>query len=398
MKKEIKGFIMGIIATTVIFSTTLTVFSEPITKTIKATYENITLYVDGNLIAPKFDNGKLIEPFTIDGTTYLPARLVAEALGKKVSWDDANKSIYIGKKPYDNSPSEISEFTVSTAEEFVKAIGSNRKIILKPGVYDLSTVYGISENSTVWWDKVSDGKELVVRAISNISIEGDTSGKVEIKTSPRNAEIIHFIGGTNISIKNIVAGHTPSEYTCNSGVLGFERCENVSIDNSEFYGCGSIGISLDYTKEFLCNNTKIDHCSLRALDINGSNDIKFTKSKFVDHEAYSDLIYASNSSEVNFEDCLFDNNNKLTWSLAEVYGNSNISLNKCKITNNIVTNENTLNDKVSMFKTLDFSRETAGKISLKDTEISSNKCESLFDNESNVTFENCKIENNSWQR
>lgn len=400
MKKEIKGFIMGSIVTALILTTTFTAFSEPIRRTIEATYDVLMVYVDGNVIMPKDANGKLAMPFTSNGTTYLPARAIAEALGREVSWDDTSKSIFIGKNPYipSTTTTEPSVFTVSTAKEFVKAIGSNRKVIMKPGVYDLSTVYDTSENSTVWWDKVSGGKQLTIRTAQNLTIEGDTSGKVEIKTSPRNAEIMHFISGKNISIKNIVAGHTPSEYTCNSGVLGFEYCQNVSIDNSELYGCGSKGISLTSTSGLTGNNIKIDHCSLRALDLYKSSNIKFVNSNFVDHEAYSNIIYANQSNQVSFENCLFENNNKLTWSFTDVYGNSDVSFNKCKIENNTVTKWSDSSDKVYMFNTVDdFSGVKGGTIALKDTVISNNTSDGLCDNEANLTVENCTIEKNSWQ-
>lgn len=402
MKKELKGFMMGVVATTVVLTTTFTVFSQPITKTIEATYENIKIYVDGNLISPKDANGNSVEPFMSNGTTYLPVRAVAKALGKDVSWDDASKSVYLGAKPVQsddkgNTSSKYNQVvTVSTAEEFVKAIGSNKKIILKPGVYDLSTVYNVKgTDSSVSWSNVADGKELLISGVENLAIEGDTSGKVEIKTAPRNAQILHIVASKNVDIKNITAGHTPSKYTCNSGVLGFDCCENIFVGNSELYGCGSMGISLNSTKGFRCESTKIDHCSLRALSFSDSTDVKFTKSTIVDHEAYSNIVYAYSLSDVTFEECIFENNNYFTWSFAEIFNNSNLTFNKCIIKNNSVGTNKT--EFVSMFKTLDYNCATAGKITLKDTEITGNKCDSLVDKSDNLVIENCKIENNSWQ-
>lgn len=38
-------------------------------------------------------------PFVYNGTTYVPLRYVAEALGKPVKWDGATGTIYIGKSP-----------------------------------------------------------------------------------------------------------------------------------------------------------------------------------------------------------------------------------------------------------------------------------------------------------
>jgi hypothetical protein len=57
------------------------------------------LYVDGEKIMPKDANGKVVDPFIVDGTTYLPVKAVSEALGKSVTWDGETASVYIGVKP-----------------------------------------------------------------------------------------------------------------------------------------------------------------------------------------------------------------------------------------------------------------------------------------------------------
>jgi len=100
MKRDkIKGFIAGITAMMLVLSMSLTVYAVSETKSIKASYNNIKLYVDQRIITPKDANGTIVEPFIYNGTAYLPVRAAAEALGQEVSWDGATKSIYIGKKP-----------------------------------------------------------------------------------------------------------------------------------------------------------------------------------------------------------------------------------------------------------------------------------------------------------
>ena len=59
----------------------------------------ISIFVDGEKITPKDGNGNIVDPFVVDGTTYLPVRAVSEALGKSVTWDGATASVYIGAKP-----------------------------------------------------------------------------------------------------------------------------------------------------------------------------------------------------------------------------------------------------------------------------------------------------------
>ncbi len=69
------------------------------TKEIIANYVGVRLVVDGVMVTPKDAKGNTVEPFIADGTTYLPVRALAEALGKEVEWDGTTKTVYIGEKP-----------------------------------------------------------------------------------------------------------------------------------------------------------------------------------------------------------------------------------------------------------------------------------------------------------
>lgn len=63
-------------------------------KTVSITFRNIKISVDGSMITPTDANGAPAEPFILDGSTYLPVRAVANALGAKVRWDDSTSTVY----------------------------------------------------------------------------------------------------------------------------------------------------------------------------------------------------------------------------------------------------------------------------------------------------------------
>lgn len=73
--------------------------SGAVTRTLQATYMNIKLVVDGAPVTPKDAAGNAVEPFSCNGTTYLPVRAVGNALGKEVTWDGDTRTVYIGKVP-----------------------------------------------------------------------------------------------------------------------------------------------------------------------------------------------------------------------------------------------------------------------------------------------------------
>jgi len=78
----------------------LNIFAAPIEKTITTVYDDIKIFLNGKHIELKDVNGKEVEPFTYEGTTYVPLRALMEKIGKKVTWDDNSNIIIID----DNGP------------------------------------------------------------------------------------------------------------------------------------------------------------------------------------------------------------------------------------------------------------------------------------------------------
>lgn len=96
MKSRIQGLVAGILVGVVL--TSGSAFAKQVSEAAQLYYNNIKIYIDGAEIVPKDANGNPVEPFAMNGTTYLPVRAVANAFGKDVEWDGATQSVYIGKK------------------------------------------------------------------------------------------------------------------------------------------------------------------------------------------------------------------------------------------------------------------------------------------------------------
>lgn len=109
LKEKIKGFIAGVIVMTLLFTMTVSSFATSGSRSIIATFNDVKLYVNQNLITSKDASGNTIEPFISNGTTYLPVRAVADALGQDVTWVDATKSIYIGSAPQSSSTLSVGQ-------------------------------------------------------------------------------------------------------------------------------------------------------------------------------------------------------------------------------------------------------------------------------------------------
>lgn len=101
------GCILTLMAGTAMASGAIT------TRNLEAHYPGIKLVVSGQEIEPKNGAGTVVEPFIVDGTVYLPARVVGEALGKSVEWDGQTNTVYIGKAPM----AEDAQQLIATLEE-----------------------------------------------------------------------------------------------------------------------------------------------------------------------------------------------------------------------------------------------------------------------------------------
>lgn len=94
MIKNFKIFALGFISASVIFCGL--VYASQISETVQRTFKDIKIVINGNTITPKDANGNIVEPFIINGTTFLPVRAVGEALGLTVAWDGNTNTVTLG--------------------------------------------------------------------------------------------------------------------------------------------------------------------------------------------------------------------------------------------------------------------------------------------------------------
>ena len=78
-----------------VMSFSSTGFASWLDQTIKASYRNISVYVNGTVKQAKNVSGVVIEPFIVDGTTYVPLRGIADILGYQVSFNPTTYRIDI---------------------------------------------------------------------------------------------------------------------------------------------------------------------------------------------------------------------------------------------------------------------------------------------------------------
>lgn len=72
---------------------TVPVIAATTSKEATLNYRDIKITLDGQTVTTTDANGNIVEPFIIDGTTYLPVRAVSDALGLDVEWDGNTNTV-----------------------------------------------------------------------------------------------------------------------------------------------------------------------------------------------------------------------------------------------------------------------------------------------------------------
>lgn len=128
MKNRLQGLILGILIGALV--TSGIVFAEQITQTAQLFYNDIKININGSKVLPKDANGNYVEPFIINGTTYLPVRAVANALGIQVDWDDNTNTVLLSYNIYNTNKDgyvptilEVAEMNEMTIDEFKEEWG-----------------------------------------------------------------------------------------------------------------------------------------------------------------------------------------------------------------------------------------------------------------------------------
>lgn len=103
MKGQLKGFLAGIL--TMVMAVSLIGTAIAVGRTEQATlhYNGISIVYDGKEVTPTNAQGKKVEPFIINGTTYLPVRGVGSILGLNVGWDASTQTVSLSSVPVDTN-------------------------------------------------------------------------------------------------------------------------------------------------------------------------------------------------------------------------------------------------------------------------------------------------------
>ena len=206
---------------------------------------------------------------------------------------------------------------VSDVDEFLAALASDKTIILADGVYDLRLAADYAkahDYGAYTWEEGFDGWQLVIRNLSNLTIRGSGQEAVRVETVPRYANVLSFRDCDNLNISGLTAGHTQQPGFCSGGVLDFQRCRAVNVNDCSLFGCGIMGVNAFNCKELRVFNSDIYECSYGAVCALNCYDVEV--------------------NQCSIHDCGTKDPDYCCFNLFEAGGTTGFALINCDIENN----------------------------------------------------------------
>lgn len=262
---------------------TATLFSS---TSIPVTLDSCRVSITG-----KISDGKM--PVAPDGTELSAADIKSMKM-RAVTWEPT---------VYEDLPKpeagEDGKIHVSTVDEFLAALDSDTTIFLEPGEYNLtaaSNYGGLGGSCYSWENTYVDGYQLLIRGISNLTIEAESADTTSIVTDPRYANVLYFYGVDNLTLRNVKVGRTEEPGACSGGVV-LEYCHGALIEGCKLFGCGTIGVDAIYCKDLTVNRCEIYECSASGITLWNCEVVRAFECDFHDiGEGESDYFYASEDS------------------------------------------------------------------------------------------------------
>jgi len=185
-------------------------------------YPGIGITVNGEKVTPVDANGKEVETFIYNDSTYLPVRYLSELLGWEVDWDGENRTVQLATDQPVNIPGSVAKDGTYTAEEFGRNGFLTVETVISGG--KIASVTILENNETAG---VADGalEHMPTRIVENNSVNVDTiAGATLTSTAILDAvkACIAQAGGNlkDFSAVPVVTEKPGKTYTCDVVVVG----------------------------------------------------------------------------------------------------------------------------------------------------------------------------------
>lgn len=299
------AMIVAVLMLTMAFSTTG--FAAWMGKTIEAQYRNVTIFVNNQYKQATDVNGKVIEPFIYEGTTYVPLRGISQMLGYQVSFNPQTYRI------------DITGSGDSAAAQY-------EILLLQARIKELEDELADLEDSSIDLDDLEDQlnddyDEIDGVDVEDIKLSGDEDD-IEVEIYIDTTRSAQWDAWTDLSDADIedflqdIVDDILDEYP-DADITGFiedeyddKKVETFGIDNRGNVdlggGSSSSGDLGDLEDQLLDDYTKIEGIDIEDIILDGDED-DIEVEIYIDLTQTSDYNYwVDNVSDSEIEDFLQD--------------------------------------------------------------------------------------------
>ncbi len=257
MKKRLQGLVAGMLIGALLLGGAT--FAKQVSEKVDIFYNNIKIFIDGTELIPKDANGNAVEPFIMNGTTYLPVRAVANAFGKDVDWDGETQTVYLGAKPGENkygrsNPAPIGTaqtVTLSTNDADWNVIKYTANVVVNE-VYRGNEAWELLKNANMFNSEPDEGKEYILIKVK-ISVNGlpdDLSAN--ISQAMFNFYSTDYTKYNDINICVVPDNKNINTNVYNGGMVEGYVCKEITLNDAtpsvafgqDLFGNGGIWFSL----------------------------------------------------------------------------------------------------------------------------------------------------------
>lgn len=244
-RKQIATVLLGMMIGALLFgSVTIAAPAVPkaVIKQIAATFSGIKISVNGKTVQTN------LEPFLYNNTTYLPVRVVAEALDKEVAWDSANNAVVIKDKAGAASAAEVQALKTQLAIKEQELLNLRQQLAAmekkmnaaKELVAYLDDEYGTWERMSLDFEATGTADALDLTIKVNMSKEKTDWGKAsETKKKQLLNDIYNYVK-TQYQPTSFTGKIIDTSKTTNNTLVTFKLASGkltITFNNtSDFYG------------------------------------------------------------------------------------------------------------------------------------------------------------------
>lgn len=179
---------------------------------------------------------------------------------------------------------------VADADELAAAIGSNTRIRLQAGEYDLLDA-GCAE----------------LRNLHSLALEAAPGAAVELFVPDPDLPVLNLVGCEQIRLQGLTLGHHTAPGSCGAAVIRSESGRGLQTEDCRLYGCGTCGLEARGTTGIRFQRTEIDGCTVGIAELIDVSDAEFLDCRMHDNTGF-DMLRMDRSYDIYFHGCEFADN------------------------------------------------------------------------------------------